>query len=409
MLYVLYDRLRSVLVENHVDWLFMVLDQRTFRALAAALLSFMVVVFAGPPVIQWLRRKKIGDTGATDAESLRMAATSKKNTPTMGGILICGAIILSTSLLADVRNFYIVLGLVVVVWLALLGGVDDWLKLTAASRRVQSGPGPGGAAPSVSRQGLYAWEKLVFQIGLGVLVGYFVFKHGDSEAPRDLGHVLNLPFQNTWTKTEVSWAPNEALIYLPMVVFVPLAMLMITGMSNAVNITDGMDGLAAGTTTIVLIGMLVLTQIAGDDPIAKYLLLPSVTGSEELLVMTAATAGACLGFLWWNCLPAQVFMGDTGSLALGGLLAYIAVVIRQEILLLIMSGVFLLEIASVVLQVGYFKYTRARTGVGQRLFKVAPIHHHFHIMGWTEQQVVSRFWIITSILVVLALALIKVR
>lgn len=397
MLYVLYDALRPTLQDSRLDWLFMVLDQRTFRALAAALLAFAMVVFSGPRVIRWLRRKKIGDTGSTDAESLRAAATSKKNTPTMGGIMICGAIVLATALLADVRNFYIVLGLVVVVWLALLGGVDDWLKLTAASR-------PGG-----SRQGLYAWEKLVFQVGLGALVGYFVFTHGDSEAPTDLGHVLNLPFQNTWTRTEAAWVLNEHLVYLPMVVFVPVAVLFIAGMSNAVNITDGLDGLAAGTTTIVAIGMIVLTQIAGDDPIAKYLLLPSVTGSEELLVLTATVAGACLGFLWWNCLPAQVFMGDTGSLALGGVLAYIAVVIRQEILLLIMSGVFLMEIGSVVLQVGYFKYTRLRTGVPRRLFKVAPIHHHFHISGWTEQQVVSRFWIITSILVVLALAIIKVR
>jgi phospho-N-acetylmuramoyl-pentapeptide-transferase len=400
MLYVLYDALRPTLMDLGVDWLFMVLDQRTFRALAAALLAFFIVLFAGPPVIRWLRRKKIGDTGLTDSESLRGAANSKKNTPTMGGILICGAILLATGLLADVRNFYIVLGLMVVLFFTVLGGVDDWLKLTAASRSAGGagavGAGGAPAAAPVSRQGLHAWEKLLFH-------------HGNSEAPTDLGHVLNLPFQSTWSRTDAAWVLNDALIYLPWFIFVPLAMLMITGMSNAVNITDGMDGLAAGTTTIVLIGMLVLTQIAGDDPIAKYLLLPSVTGSEELLILTAASAGACLGFLWWNCLPAQVFMGDTGSLALGGLLAYIAVVIRQEILLLIMGGVFLLEIASVVLQVGYFKYTRARTGVGQRLFKVAPIHHHFHILGWTEQQVVSRFWIITSILVVLALAIIKVR
>jgi phospho-N-acetylmuramoyl-pentapeptide-transferase len=176
-----------------------------------------------------------------------------------------------------------------------------------------------------------------------------------------------------------------------------------------VNIADGMDGLAAGATTIVAIGMTVLTQIAGDESVAQYLRLPYITQSEELLVLISTVAGACLGFLWWNCSPAQVFMGDTGSLALGGVLAYVAVVIRQEILLLIMSGVFLMEIGSVVLQVGYFKYTRTRTGVGQRLFKVAPIHHHFHILGWTEQQVVSRFWIITGILVVLALAIVKVR
>ncbi len=400
MLYVLYDMLRSTLVDWNLDWLFMVLDQRTFRALAGALLAFVMVVFAGPPVIRWLRRKKIGDTGSTDAESLRAAAGSKRSTPTMGGILICGAIVLCTGLLADVRNFYVVLGLVVVIWLALLGGVDDWLKLTAASR-------PGG-----SRQGLHAWEKLVFQFGLGLLVGYFVFKHGDNpDVAQDMGHVLNLPFQNTWRRVQggAGWEANSALIYLGMPMFILFAVLMVAGMSNAVNIADGMDGLAAGTTTIVAIGIVVLTQIAGDDEVAKLLLVPSVPGTDELLVLAATVAGACLGFLWWNCLPAQVFMGDTGSLALGGVLAYIAVVVRQEALLLIMSGIFLVEIGSVVLQVGYFKYSRARTGTGQRLFKVAPIHHHFHIVGWTEQQVVSRFWIVTGILVVLALAMVKVR
>lgn len=401
MIYVLYDNLQSTLVDWRLDWLFMVLYQRTFRALAAALLAFLIVVFAGPRVIRWLRRKKIGDTGATDAESLRTAAGSKKNTPTMGGILICGAILLATGLLADVRNFYVILGLVVVTWLALLGGVDDWLKLTASSRQ------SGG-----SRQGLHAWEKLIFQLGLGLLVGYFVFSKGDTELAADMGHVLNLPFQATWlggAGGAPAWEANPSLVYLGAGTFIVIAVLMVAGMSNAVNITDGMDGLAAGTTTIVAIGMVVLTQIAGDANIAKFLRVPYVQYSEELLVLISATAGACLGFLWWNCLPAQVFMGDTGSLALGGVLAYVAVVIRQEVLLLIMGGVYLLEIASVVLQVGYFKYTRARTGTGQRLFKVAPIHHHFHIGGWTEQQVVSRFWIVTSILVVLALAIIKVR
>jgi len=398
MLYVLYDALRTRLQDWGVDSLFMVLDQRTFRALAAALLSFLIVVLAGPRLIRWLRMKKIGDTGNTDAETLRAAATSKKNTPTMGGLLICGAIVLSTALLADITKFYVILGLVVVIWLALLGGVDDWLKLTAANR-------PGG-----SRQGLHAWEKLVFQLGLGLLVGYFVFNHGDSDADlEDMVHVLNLPFQRTGQRVNDVWELNGRLIYLPLLAFIPFAMLMITGMSNAVNIADGMDGLAAGTTTIVSIGMVVLTQVAGDQKVAEFLRLPYITESEELLVLMATVAGSCLGFLWWNCSPAQVFMGDTGSLALGGLLAYIAVVIRQELLLLIMSGIFLIEIGSVVLQVGYFKYSRARTGVGQRLFKVAPIHHHFHILGWTEQQVVARFWIVTGILVVLALAIVKVR
>src|SRR5690606_15475189 len=202
---------------------------------------------------------------------------------------------------------------------------------------------------------------------------------------------------------------NPALIELPRVLFVVLAILMVAGMSNAVNITDGMDGLAVGISTAVGLGLIVLVSIAGSQPEAQRLLVPFVPESHELLVFIAALVGACLGFLWWNCAPAHVFMGDTGSLALGGVLAYVALVVRQEILLLIMSAIFLLEIASVVGQVGWFKYTRRRTGTGRRLFKVAPIHHHFHVIGWTEHQVVARFWIISMLCVVVALTLLKAR
>lgn len=401
MLYVLLDLLRAKMQDWNIYWLVMILDRTPFRALASAALSFFTVVTLGKPVIAWLRKKKIGDAGLSDSEALRLKAQSKASTPTMGGILICGAIASSTLLLADVRNFYIIVGMVVLAWLSVLGGMDDWLKLTAASR-------PGG-----SRQGLHAWEKLVFQLGLGALVGYFVYTKGDTpglaEIKANLNHVLNLPLQATYIADKGAFRVSEGLIYLPMGVFIVLSLLMVTGMSNAVNIADGMDGLAAGMTVIVSIGLLVLTYIAGWDTAAQYLLLPAIPEAMELIVMLAAVAGACLGFLWWNSSPAQVFMGDTGSLALGGLLAYVAVVVRQEVLLLVMCGVFLMEIGSVVLQVGWFKYTRIRTGTGQRLFKVAPIHHHFHILGWTEQQVVARFWIITTILVVLALALVKVR
>lgn len=396
MLYVLYDLLRNTLIDWKIDWVFMILNQTAFRALAAATLAFFIVVLAGRRVIGWLRRKKIGDTGMTDSDALRIKAQSKANTPTMGGILICGAIAGSALLLADVRNFYVQLGLVVMAWLAALGGVDDWLKLTQASR-------PGG-----SRQGLRAWEKLVFQLGLGVLVGFFLYNH--SQAPPSMGHALNLPFQKTWIEGPANvFRLNGSLVFLPMGVFVVVAALFLAGMSNAANISDGMDGLAGGCTAIITSGLVVLVYIAGDELLAQQLLLPFIPDAHELSVLAAAIAGACLGFLWWNCSPAQVFMGDTGSLALGGTLAYLALVVRQEIILLLMCGIFLLEIASVVLQVSYFKYTRKRTGTGQRLFRVAPIHHHFHMLGWTEQQVVTRFWIITCVLVVLALASVKVR
>jgi phospho-N-acetylmuramoyl-pentapeptide-transferase len=396
MLYLLWDKLEKWLDDHGVRWMFRILDQLTFRALAAAAIAFIVVVLFGRPVIRWLRRKKIGDTGLADTELLASSAQSKQNVPTMGGLLICGAIFGGTFLLADIRNFYVMTGLVVLVFFAALGSVDDWLKLTAASR-------PGG-----SRQGLHGWEKLIFQLGLGALVSWFVYNKGNTPGlEKDLAHVLSLPFQATYVKG--GQAVNPSVIELPRMVFVFLGVMMVAGMSNAVNITDGMDGLAAGTTAIVSLGMAVLVYIAGWQTSAQALLMPHVAESQELLVLTAAMAGACLGFLWWNCSPAQVFMGDTGSLALGGLLGYIAVVIRQEALLLIMSGVFLMEIASVVMQVGYFKYTRRRTGTGVRLFKVAPIHHHFHIVGWTEQTVVARFWIITAVLVIAALALVKVR
>ncbi|MBL8763283.1 MAG: phospho-N-acetylmuramoyl-pentapeptide-transferase [Phycisphaerae bacterium] len=392
MLYVFLDLTRDWLSARGCYWAFMVFDRLTFRALAAAILAFFAVLRFGRPVIAWLARKKIGDSGLTDAEALRVRMASRANVPTMGGLLIAAAILAASILLADVRNFYVILALIVLVWLAAVGFADDWLKLNAASR------------PGASRQGLFAWEKLVFQLGLGLLIGYFTYSHGLTEAPHDLAHVLNLPFQKTYVPGSGGAVLSDGLVYLDRWTFVLLSTLMITGMSNAVNITDGMDGLATGISGAVALGLLVLAVIAGWPLAAQYLLVPHVPQSDELAVVAGAMGGACLGFLWWNCAPAHVFMGDTGALALGGLLGYIAVVIRQEILVLFMSTVFILEIGSVVLQVGYFKATG-----GKRIFRVAPYHHHLHLSGWTEQQVVVRFWIISVLLVVTALASIKIR
>jgi phospho-N-acetylmuramoyl-pentapeptide-transferase len=390
MLYLLFEALRDQLDRLGLERYFRILDQLEFRMLAASILAFLIVLLLGRPAIVWLVKKKIGDSGLSDADALRLHTASKANTPTMGGILVVGALIASTILLADLRSFYIQLGLVVALWLAVLGGVDDWLKLTAKSR------GSGG------RQGLFAWEKLVFQLGLGLLVGYFLYKQGGGTAP-DLRHVLNLPFQKTYIPGSLANI-NPALIYLSFPVFLVLATLVVAGMSNAVNITDGMDGLAAGVSTAVALGMIVLASIAGDQGEAQRLLVPFVEGAGELPVLAGAMAGACLGFLWWNCSPAQVFMGDTGALALGGLIGYIAVAIRQEFVILLMSAVFLWELLSVAIQVGYFKMTG-----GKRVFRVAPYHHHLHLGGWTEQQVVARAWIASILLVALALASIKVR
>lgn len=387
MLYWLLDNLTPWLEDHGVYGLVSVLDQLQFRALLAAFLSFAIVLVFGKRTIRWLIRQKIGDSGSTDAEALRTHANSKANVPTMGGVLIVGSILASVLLLADIRQFYVLLGVIVIVWHAVLGGFDDWLKLTAKRR------GSG------SRQGLYAWEKLIFQLGIGLLVGFFAFKHAPGD--KALQHVLNLPFQKTWSEPGTL---NPALIFLGATPFVLLTTLTIAGMSNAVNITDGMDGLAGGISGIVCMGLFVATLIAGDQGFAQYLLVPHIPGAGELAVIAGATAGACAGFLWWNSSPAQVFMGDTGALCLGGVIGYLAVVSRQEFIVLVMSGVFVIEIGSVVLQVGYFKATG-----GKRIFRVAPYHHHLHLGGWPEQQIVTRLWLVSIILVVVALASIKVR
>ena len=394
MLYLLHDWLRNWLEDVGLYRLTRVLDQVQFRALAAAGLAFALVVVLGPMVIRRLRALKIGDTGETDAEALRAHAASKASVPTMGGLLICGAVLISAGLLANITEFYLVIGLVVVVWLAGVGGADDWLKMTSAKR--------GGG-----RQGLYAWEKFAFQVGVGLLAGFFAYRQGvvvgaDGVVADSIAHVLNLPGQRTYA--DGAGGPAAGLMYLPRVAYVGLAVLMIAGLSNAVNITDGMDGLAAGTGATVSFGLLLLTLAAGSTGIAHYLRVPYVPGTDELAVLAGALAGACLGFLWWNCSPAQVFMGDTGSLPLGGVIGYIAMVTRQEFIVLIMCGVFLLEIASVVIQVGYFRATG-----GKRVFRCAPIHHHFHLGGWTEQQTVARFWIVSIILALLGLATLKLR
>lgn len=363
---------------------FRVLDQIEFRALAAASFAFISVIALGPRTIRQLRRMKIGDAGVTDAELLRSTAKSKANVPTMGGILIAGAIFFSTLLLADIRQQHVYVGLFVLLWMAVLGGFDDWLKLTASRR-------------GTGRQGLLAWEKLVFQIALALVVGYFV---GTEDA--ELARVLTLPFQKTYDTP--GYELNPGLVVLPIGAFLVLSVCMIAGLSNAVNITDGMDGLASGLTSSVCVGLIVLSLIAGDQERAQGLLVPYIPLSSELAVLAGAMLGACLGFLWWNCSPAQVFMGDTGSLCLGALIGYIGLVLRQELVVLVMCAVFLFEILSVVMQVAYFRATG-----GKRIFKCAPYHHHLHLLGWTEQQVVARLWIAGIAVVVVGLASLKIR
>jgi phospho-N-acetylmuramoyl-pentapeptide-transferase len=344
------------------------------RAAAAIMISFLLVLLFGGKIIRWLMTQKVGDRPEFHNATLNELTKNKKNTPTMGGIMIIGSILVSTFLVADMANFYVRMALFCMVYLAGLGMIDDWLKLTAARRS------PG------SRDGLFAYEKMLFQIGLGVVLAIFIYKHNQSDA----AHILNWPFIRNIT--------------LPPFLFAILTVIVIAGTSNAVNLTDGMDGLAGGCMAIVSFAFLPLAYVTGDLRWHAILGLNGVPGSGELAIICGAMTGACLGFLWYNCNPAQVFMGDTGSLSLGGTIGYVAIVIRQEPMLLLVGGIFVVEAMSVMMQVSYFRLTG-----GKRIFLCSPIHHHFHLKGWSEQQVVVRFWLISALCAAFALATIKLR
>ncbi|HJN71604.1 MAG: phospho-N-acetylmuramoyl-pentapeptide-transferase [Phycisphaerae bacterium] len=366
-----------------------VLYQREFRAFSAVVLAFFIVMVFGKRMIRWLVKLKIGDCAEFDNDQLNALMKNKENTPTMGGLLLVGSIVVTTLLLADVFNRYVHLILAVIIVFAAVGSADDWLKLVGTRRD------PG------SRDGLLSWEKLLFQLGVGFIVGYFAWKlTGDSQAAKS----LTLPLIRTYEPglETLTLAPN--VIILPAIVFIGIAAFLVGGMSNAVNFTDGLDGLAPGLMMIASFAVMVLCYIAGSPDLAGYLLMPYVEGSAELMVVAGASAGACLGFLWFNAHPAQVFMGDTGSLPLGGMLATIGIVVRQEFLVVIIGGVFLIELGSSFLQTTCYRWTK-----GKRLFRCAPIHHHFQYKGWSESQIVVRFWVIGVILAMLAIVSIKMR
>ncbi|MEE8171286.1 MAG: phospho-N-acetylmuramoyl-pentapeptide-transferase, partial [Phycisphaerae bacterium] len=359
-------------------------ESSLFRGLLACLTAFALVWWLGPRVIRLLIRLRVGDVPDFDRVDYNEMTRHKANVPTMGGVLILVAVLAGVLLFADLRNFYVSLALLCLIWLGGLGFVDDYLKLTAARR--------GGG-----RDGLKLYQKLLFQLGLGVLLASFIYRHGSvgrAAGGISFFDVLNLPF--------VRFDPTNH-ITLSLGVFLIAGVIVISFTSNAVNLTDGLDGLAAGCLVVSSIVFMVLSEIAGDNEWASYLLMPPIPGAGELAVVCGAMTGACLGFLWYNCHPAQMFMGDTGSLPLGGLIGYVAIVIRQELMLVIVGGVFVIEALSVILQVGFYKRT------GRRLFRMAPIHHHFHLAGWRESQVVSRFWLLAVLFAILALVTTKLR
>lgn len=404
MLYTLVEHLQNWLDSVGLYPVVQVMFQLEFRAFFAVLLSFAVVLALMPRLIAKLRAVKVTDDPEFYGKGLNEIMASKRGTPTMGGILLCGSVLLTGLLLADVlHNRYVQVCLVVLLWLACVGAWDDWMKLTQAARAKRNGG-------KRTRDGLLPWEKLVFQFGIGAIAAWFIF--GAAEIPD--AHVMNLPFQRTYLP-----APTEGVLSRPelapgvwqmgAVAFVFVGMMMIALTSNAVNLTDGLDGLAGGTLLIASFAMMVLTWIASSERASQFLMVPHVPGSGELMVIAGAMAGACLGFLWFNVAPAQIFMGDTGSLSMGGLLATVAVCIRQEALLVVIGGVFYLEALSVIVQVGWFKWTKRRFGEGRRVLLCAPAHHHFQHAGWKETQVVGRFYLVAITLAIVALVSLKLR
>ena len=351
----------------------------TFRSAGAAVTALLLSLWLGPKVILWLTQLRFGQQYTDRAEesgTLAMRLLSKKGTPTMGGILIVLVLDL-TALLWAQWNALVVLTLLSLIVLAGLGFYDDFVKITQQNGR-----------------GTRSLVKLWVQFALALFIGSYLWLLPET-------HKLITEVMVPFIKHPVLKSAGPAGLLL--------TVLTIMGSSNAVNLTDGLDGLAIGCTLIVTAVFLVFTYIAGNFKFAEYLQVPFVSGAGELTVFCAAMIGAGLGFLWFNCHPAQMFMGDTGSLALGGVLGIIAVLIHQPLVLVIAGGVFVVEAASVLLQTTWFKYTRHRTGTGQRIFLMAPLHHHFEKKGWYESQVVTRFYILCILCAVVALSTLKLR
>ncbi len=363
------------------DWLsfLRVFQYITFRTAGASVTALLLSWWLGPKIIAKLKQLKFSQQYEDKAEAAGglEARVNKKGTPSMGGVMIVLTLDI-TALLWARWNEFLALTLMSVVVLAALGFYDDWVKLTKQDKA-----------------GVHSKVKLIVQIGLGLFIALYLWNH---QSMSDLVRKLMMPFY----PEAVDFAGAGIVGFL-------ITVAAIVGSSNAVNLTDGLDGLAIGCTLIVAFVFIILTYIAGNVNTAEYLLVPYVEGAGELTVFCAAMIGAGLGFLWFNCHPAQVFMGDTGSLALGGSLGVIAVLIHQPFVLVIAGGVFVLEALSVMIQTGWFKYTRRKYGEGRRVFLMAPLHHHFEKKGWHESQVVARFYILGILFAVLALSTLKLR
>ena len=398
----------------------------SFRAAMAVIGSLVISLLFGKKIIDYIRKKQIGET----VRELGLdGQTQKAGTPTMGGLIILAAIIIPTLLFAKLNNVYIILMLVSTVWLGAIGFLDDYIKVFKKNK-----------------EGLKGKFKVIGQVGIGLIVGITLYFHPDvttkdristsgqssysiDAAIKDKKELQVPKYAEEETKsikTTIPFVKNNEFDYNVIVrwicedcnkwgwiVFIPMVILIVTAVSNGANITDGIDGLATGTSAIIGTTLGILAYVSGNTVFADYLNIMYIPHSGELVIFIAAFVGACIGFLWYNSFPAQVFMGDTGSLALGGIIAVFAIAIRKELLIPILCGIFLIENLSVIMQVYYFKYQKKKRGIefakANRLFKMAPLHHHYQKIGFHESKIVSRFWIIGIMLAVLTIVTLKLR
>ncbi len=387
----------------------------SFRASMAIIFSLLFATVFGKVIIRSLQRQQIGEV----VRDLGLEGQyEKKGTPTMGGLIIIGAILTPTILFAKLENVYIILMVITTLWLGTIGFIDDYIKVFKKDKK-----------------GLAGRFKITGQIGLGLIVGLTLYLNDDvvirervpgqtiqvenrqgeiNERPvmREIkGTITTVPFfkNNKFDYSSVLGFMGDSAKKYGWIVFVLAVIFIITAVSNGANITDGLDGLATGTSAIIATTLGIFAYLSGNIIYANYLHILYIPFSEELVIFIGAFIGATVGFLWYNSFPAQVFMGDTGSLTLGGIIAVFAIMIRIELLIPILCGIFFVENMSVMLQVGWFKYTRKKFGEGRRIFRMAPLHHHYQIKGYTESKIVTRFWIIGIVLAVITLVTLKVR
>lgn len=425
MLYSLFEWFKEMGVKFPGSALFQFI---TSRVLIAVILSLVISAVFGKKLINYLLKKQVGET----VRDLGLAGEQqKKGTPTMGGLIIILAILVPTLLLADLNKAYIRVMIFTTIWLGIVGFIDDYLKLRAKRIAQQQGiPYKKG-----DKDGLAGWFKILGQVVLGIVVGTVLMFNDNTKVWREYTGVVkpgdsSIIKRTLDGKTRYFVEANEPITTIPFVkshefnyskllpeaargltwiLYVVIVIFIITAVSNGANITDGVDGLAAGVSAIIGACLGIFAYASGNLRFAEYLNIMYIPNLGELSIFIGALIGACVGFLWYNAYPAQVFMGDTGSLTLGGIIAALAIIVRKELLIPIFCGVFLVEILSVTLQVSYFKYTKKKYGEGRRIFLMSPLHHHYQKLGYHEAKIVTRFWIVTILCIVFAIVTLKIR